>query len=392
LSRGPEKRPREEPVEPDEDRRSTALAFFGASVFLWTAIALIEAGPAYLQGLLAGDGSDAGAALLRSLGRWYSWGLLTPAIFWLARRFPVDRTLWRPFLLVHIPVSLAANAMHVSAWAVVRWLTDPVDGFSFFELLQAYFRGYFAFNLLAYWAILGGAYTLTALRRLHDRELRGARLQARTSRLEAELSRARLAALTARLQPHFLYNTLHTISEIVHTSPGTAERMIVGLGDMLRAVTDLSGSDEVRVSDELDLARAYLAIQQARFGDRLVAEIRADPSTLDATVPLLLIQPLVENAIRHGLDLHGRGRLIVQVARSGSRLVIEIRDSGRGVVGHPTEGIGLGATRSRLLELYGDDHELTLERQATGGTLVRLDLPGSWPDDELAADPMAIPA
>lgn len=235
---------------------------------------------------------------------------------------------------------------------------------------------YGAWGLLFYFLILAGCQAYDIYLRYRERELEAARLDARTSRLEARLAEARLAALTARLQPHFLFNTLNAMSELVHADPDAAERMIVRLGDLLRMVIQRGEEHWSSLAEEVELTEAYLALERARYGDRLRTAVEVDDGVRSARLPSLTLQPLVENAVRHGIaPLDRPGRVELRARRRDGRLRIEVRDDGTGPEEDRIEGIGLGTTRRRLRELYGDDFRLELRRREGGGALTVLEVP-----------------
>ncbi len=207
------------------------------------------------------------------------------------------------------------------------------------------------------------------------------------SELRNRLAEAELGSLRTQLQPHFLFNTLNTISALMRSDPDAGQRVIAGLGDLLRASLDQLREQQVSLDEELDFLRLYLDIQQARLGDRLSWDLDVQSDVRSALVPSLLLQPLVENAFRHGLEpKQGSGRVSVRVRRDGAALTIEIDDDGRGPGTLPcTEGIGLRNTRERLARLYDNDWSLDLQPGAECGTIVRIRLPFE-PDERLAAD------
>jgi sensor histidine kinase YesM len=225
--------------------------------------------------------------------------------------------------------------------------------------------------LLVYAAIAGCAHAIDLYRKYRRRELEATRLQAR-------LAHARLDALRAQLQPHFLFNTLNTVANLVRKGDRDgAVRTIAGLSDLLRLVLDGSHDDEVPLRAEVDFARRYLGLEQARFADRLVVEVDVSPDTEGALVPNLLLQPIVENAVRHGIARRpGAGRIRIEAARVEEHLVVRVTDDGPGP-GNGTEGrgLGLGNTRQRLEELYGDAQHLELRAAEDGGAVVEIVLP-----------------
>jgi LytS/YehU family sensor histidine kinase len=231
----------------------------------------------------------------------------------------------------------------------------------------------FPVEALHYWAIAGLLAAVEMHRALRERERAAARL-------EAELAQARLATLRARLQPHFLFNTLQSIALLIPRDPVAARRMTVHLGDLLRAAFAHGDTQEIALADELALVRAYLEIEAMRFRDRLTVRWELDAAPLDARIPDLLLQPLVENALRHGLwPTPGHGTLAVRVRHDAGRLVLEVEDDGVGLPADWRDGAyertGLGATRARLLALYGAAASLQLRAAPGRGTRATVSLP-----------------
>jgi LytS/YehU family sensor histidine kinase len=198
------------------------------------------------------------------------------------------------------------------------------------------------------------------------------------SELEARLAKTHLQVLKMQLQPHFLFNTLNTIAELVHTDPEAADQMITRLGKLLRLSLDHASHQVVPLRQEADFLRVYLEIEQVRFQDRLLVVWDLGADTLDAAVPTLLWQPVLENAIRHGVTpLAGRGRIVIDSRREGEDLVLEIRDNGQGLPpgGVPREGVGLRNVRERVAQLYGRRARFSLTPALGGGTVATLRLP-----------------
>jgi LytS/YehU family sensor histidine kinase len=197
------------------------------------------------------------------------------------------------------------------------------------------------------------------------------------SRLETELARAQLQALRTQLQPHFLFNTLHAISSLMDEDVRAARRMIARLADLLRTTLDTRDQQEVTLLRELETLQLYLDIERERFSDRLRVDLMVHPETLEARVPNLMLQPLVENAIRHGIaPLHAGGQITVSAARDEESLVLSVEDDGAGAgAGQPPEGVGLRNTRARLARLYPNSHELRIERPSEGGFRIQIIIP-----------------
>jgi LytS/YehU family sensor histidine kinase len=226
--------------------------------------------------------------------------------------------------------------------------------------------------LMTYTTVVGFTYALGYHREMQARAVREAQLQTR-------LMEARLKTLEAELHPHFLFNTLHAISTLIHTSPDAADRMISRLSDLLRLTFDRSGAARVTLHEELEFLQKYLEIEQTRFQDRLSVQFHVDPATLDAEVPRLILQPLVENAIKHGVSPRsGPGLVEISSRIDAGRLWLEVRDNGVGLSGSARtqfrSGVGLSNTRDRLEVLYGEAQTLEFS-ESDGGLTVRIALP-----------------
>ncbi len=282
----------------------------------------------------------------------WQWALFTPVIFWLSDRFPLDRRGWLRTFPLHLVFMLGFAVLDVVTDYTLSPLVDP----SLTANIPTRFSEEFFINVLNYAAVVAVGHALRFSRESSQRTLEA-------SRLQGELLRARLTALEMRLRPHFLYNTLHSIAALVRVQRGAeAISMIAGLGDLLRDVLDSDGAVEIPLRREVELARRYLAIEQIRFGDRLRIEVRIAPEVIDALVPTLLLQPLVENAVRHGIEADPGASLIEIDARAeGDALTLRVHDDASGASGHPArDGIGLGTTRERLREMFGENCSVAL--------------------------------
>ncbi|MEK6408187.1 MAG: histidine kinase [Acidobacteriota bacterium] len=306
----------------------------------------------------------------------YIWAGLTPFILWLARRFPIERWNWVRSLMVHLGVSLfigfATRVLH--DLMLFSLLADSGGSFSVSRLLMSvYFMT--DYGVMIYWLILLISYAFDYQRRYREGEVRA-------TRLEAQLAQAQLQALKMQLHPHFLFNTLHSISALVHKDPDAADKMIARLGDFLRLTLDNSGAQEVSLQQELEFLKCYLEIERIRFADRLTVQMDIEPQTLDARLPNLILQPIVENAIRHGISPRtGPGRIEIEARRLNGNLQVQVTDNGPGIPSASNtgaiikEGVGLANTQARLKQLYGNDHRLDLSNAAGGGLTVILEIP-----------------
>jgi LytS/YehU family sensor histidine kinase len=237
---------------------------------------------------------------------------------------------------------------------------------------------------IAFWCMAGVVHAIEFQRRAADREVL-------TSRLHAKLSEANLTALTARLQPHFLFNTLQGISTLLHRDPLAADAMLTRLSTLLRRVIEPPPRHEVTLATELELLEDYLAIAQARFGDRVTIRREVDPAARDGLLPYMALQPLVENAFEHGIARRaGHGTVTIAARRAGDTLEVSVSDDGHPMPGTPqADGVGLGTTRARLVALYGAAAALELGPAPGGGNRARLVVP--WHVTFAAPDPEPLP-
>jgi two-component system, LytTR family, sensor kinase len=349
-----------------------SIKTFATIMAFWTAIALAFATSTYALYSVKGSPIGWRQPIYWSLTEWYLWAALAPAIFWLARRFSLSRATWVRYLPVHLVAALLVHVVHESGYVIlerVSGLEDDLPPLSQSLLLFVTKRS--AFNLLVYSGIVAAAHALALHRRYRERE----RV---TLQLETKLARAQLEALKIQLQPHFLFNTLNTISALLHRDAEAADRVLSRLGDLLRLSLQHSGRQEVMLRQELEFLERYLEIQQTRFQDRLTVRFDADPEVLDALVPTLVLQPLVENAVRHAIEPRaGPGHLSIRARRHDGRLSLEVADDGPGLVPATLSGsgIGLANTRARLEQLYGKAHCFSLTNAPTGGLVVTLEIP-----------------
>ena len=335
----------------------------------WTIVGLAYAGQLYLSQPNIGWQ----LALGRALGDWYVFAILSVPAMWVASRFPFAARKWRFALVVH----LVSGALFSLGWMTLRaalehWRThNEMDPMTFSAAFgQALVAARF-FTFLIYWGIIIGHHAFAYYQKFHEREVQAAELETR-------LAQARLQALQMQLNPHFLFNTLNAISSLMHKDVEEADRMIVNLSDLLRYALDSTEAQEVPLRQELDFLDRYLKIQQARFGDRLNVRREISSDALDALVPNLLLQPLVENAIEHGISPHARrGEIVLRAKRTSGQLELEVQDNGDGLAvnGQVVDGIGLSNTRARLSQLYGNAQSIGLSNLAEGGLVVRILIP-----------------
>lgn len=371
-------------------RRSARWA---AILACWTLVALFFTSQIVMQTAFMGRPVMWWRAALWQLFSTYLWVLLTPLVLWLGRRFPIERQRWVRGLVIHLVASVLLTLVHQAVDALVLPALGYPPSSKFKSYADAY-RTFLAFNLhlqvLTYWGTLGIGYIVGYYRKYRERELRA-------SQLETRLAQARLQMLKMQLHPHFLFNTLNTISELVHKDAEAADRMITNLSDLLRISLDKVGVQEVPLKQELEFLRKYLEIEQTRYQHRLSVEMNIDPQALDARVPNMILQPLVENAIIHGIAPRGEGgRIKIEAARADHLLLLRVSDNGRGLAHSREEaalrvGVGLANTRARLAQLYGAAHHFQLGDAPAGGVFVNLAIPFQEDDGhaaELIADRM----
>jgi two-component system LytT family sensor kinase len=313
-------------------------------------------------------------AIGRNLIDWYVFALLSMPALWLARRIPIERADWGRRVTIHA----AASAMFSLGWMALRslvvgalQLTEGGREMSFTEAFTHALVATFFFNVAVYWVVAGYGHTVNYYRKFQERELRA-------SELETRLAHARLQALQMQLNPHFLFNTLHAISSLMHKNVEAADRMLTRLSDLLRHALEGTDTQVVPLREELDFLRRYLEIEQTRFGPRLTVRYDIAPDTLDAEVPNLVLQPLVENAIRHGIEpLSSAGQIELYARREAGMLRLQVLDNGKGLPPGALldEGVGLANTRARLQQLYGIAHRIEAGNRPEGGFAVRIAIP-----------------
>lgn len=348
--------------------RSRVFWIVAWSFLFWTTIGVFFAAQLHFAGMAWST------ALEWSLPRWYTWGLVTPAIFRLDRRLIESLALgWR--ILLHIPLAIAWTLLAIALRLIVR----PLRGASLPNNVAAFFLERLGPDLTIYTLIAAVSLVIAYTGRLKARERQA---QDRAATLERRLAEAHFHNLRAQLQPHFLFNALNTISAFTESDPPTARRLTGQLGDLLRASLSHTSRPLVSLAEELTFLDDYLAIEGARFGDRIVVNVTADDDATDVAVPSFLLQPLVENALRHGVGpRQAGGRVDVSATREKSMLVLRVRDNGVGLKPgwdlSASQGIGLNNLRSRLEQLYGRDDLLEMTGNDAGGVDVTVKVPSA---------------
>jgi len=335
-------------------------------VALYLAVGLVPGLLSAIQMWALDPGLTLAAALAWQVPPWLAWIALAPAVVALAHRFPLERTRWRASLPVHVVACGAAAIAHAAfSWWVWRWIHPFLPDVPPITAIGILARKFALLELLVYASVVAAAHALA--------------WRVAAAELEGRLARAQLDALKTQLHPHFLFNTLHAVSVLVRKGDGDAAvRALADLGGLLRLSLDAAGEQEVALERELAFVARYLDLEKLRFGDRLGVAVDVDPDTLTARVPNLLLQPLVENAVKHGLA--GRtaaGMVTISAHRRGAVLELAVRDDGAGPASgwERAGGVGLANVRARLARLHPGRHTFALEPAPGGGTVARVTLP-----------------
>lgn len=342
-------------------------------VGLWTILAIFTASNRVLVFATSGRPLRWAEELASHLGAWYLWALLAIVVVRLGRRVPLERARWARAVALHLPASALLAFVHI----LIDYPLDRALGVPAAATFRSYVVGYYQYNVLTYWLILGVGSAFEYYRRYREREIRA-------SQLEARLAEARLEALRHQLHPHFLFNALNAVSALMHRDVAAAERVLVRLSELLRTAIDGDGAQEVSLRRELEFVESYLDIMQVRFEGRLDVSMEIASEALDVPVPSLILQPLVENAVLHGVAPRpAGGRVTVRARLAGGRLELCVLDDGPGLV-EPVEaamrrGVGLANTRARLAQIYGDAHRFHVGTAAGGGAEARVTIPAAGP-------------
>jgi two-component system LytT family sensor kinase len=344
-------------------RRRWRIAADVAAIF--TALGLLFSTQIYLDALYARRSVTPAQAITLALAGWYGWAVLSPVVVWLARRLPLTR----PFRVSHVAVHGVASVVFTFGKMAATGALLGAAGFGPQHVMSTV---NIPLNLVVYWAIVGSVWALDL-----SRQQRAAWLRA--SQLEASLVTARLDALALQLQPHFLFNTLNSIAELMHENVESAEHMVARLSALLRASLEAPAGHEVPLDQELAFLDEYLSIERVRFEERLRVQMYIDPAARASLVPRLLLQPIVENAVRHAVaPRRNGGTITIEASVDSDRLTMSVSDDGPGLrrvdAASAGAGIGLANVRARLHALYGDAQRLEVGERESGGVVVRIDL------------------
>ncbi len=342
-------------------------------VGMWTLIGLAFASQLYLSDNQLGRSITWTEAIGAPLEDWYVYGLLSIPVIWLSRLYPPEGASKLATAGIHLLAALGFSL----AWVALRTLVEQVgsrlsgDPLSFDEVFGPLLARTFPFNLLIYGMILTVSHALDYYRKYHERTVQALEL-------EKHLTEARLQALLHQLKPHFLFNTLNGIASLMHSDVDAADRMLVRLSELLRITMSHTGAPRTTLREEVAFLERYLDIEKIRFRKRLEVTLAIAPEALDAQIPSLILQPMVENAVKHGIEPHARtGRIELGASVEAGRLLLTVADNGSGIPegGPARQGIGVANTRTRLRELYGDEQKFELVNRPEGGLCVRVTLP-----------------
>lgn len=343
---------------------------------VWTLFALFFASQFALQNQLSPNPVSFWRILMWQLVSGYIWFVISPIILYLARRFPFDEGRWRTSVPVHLfaCIAIALGQLLLDTFFLTRLGYPANRSFpNFFEAYKFFVLVNVHLSILIYMGVVAIWSTYSYYQKYRERLLEA-------SQLEARLAQSRLQVLKMQLHPHFLFNTLNAISELIYKDPESADRMLTDLSDLLRLSFENLEVQEISLKQELEFLEKYLEIEQMRFNDRLSVNMHIAPDVLDASVPNMILQPLVENAIKHGIAPRSSGgRIDINAFRSNGHLEIDVSDDGLGVpfgdLQNLPEGVGLSNTRRRLMHLYGKEHRFDLRKLEKGGLGVSLEIP-----------------
>jgi two-component system, LytTR family, sensor kinase len=349
---------------------------------LWSAVVVLFALQWYSYDVLHGHPGPFFVYLRWNMEQWYTWLLLSPLVLWLAAKRPIDPRHPQRALLLHLLASVLFAFVAVSVQSVISRLVEPASK-SILNNMAFILSKDLAMGIVTYWGLTALAQTLHFYKENSNRQIR-------ESQLERQLAQAQLKVLQMQLHPHFLFNTLHAIGTLVYEDPKSAEQMLLNLGSLLRVFLEQEAAQTISLRRELHLVDLYLSIQKIRFQDRLTVRSVIDPETLDCAIPSLLLQPLVENAVVHGIaknpgndeieisSSHQRGRLVIKISNANSTLLNEVRPDGGGW------GVGLSNTMQRLAQTYDGAAKLSINARAPRGVVCEISMPFAKSASELS--------
>jgi two-component system LytT family sensor kinase len=352
---------RDKPLELQPPRRTLSVLVIGSSAYaMYRMIQTVLFGAKFVE-----QGVTAGQRVVVAATDGAIMALTAPLAMWASKRFPLAPSpSWRN-ILAHLAIAFASALAWMASLTIVF---SVVTGTAFSNPFRIANLSWFTSNLFAYSLFVAIIHVVSFQERARESELH-------TALLQSQLSTARLETLKAQLHPHFLFNTLHTISELIHIDPKAADAMVIRLGRLLRLSLEYTGEAEVSLEREVEVLTVYLDLHRMRH-DRLEATIDIDPSLHGALVPPMIFQPLVENSLRHGINRRSTsGSISIVAERIGERLRLAVRDDGIGLPEHLVEGVGLTNTRTRLAQLYDREESFVLRPRGGGGTEAIVEFP-----------------
>lgn len=343
-----------------------------ASLGISTLLGIIFSVEKYISALMDGKSITVLEAMAYAMVSWYTFGLLALPSLYLFSRYPFQRGRFFSRFTVYLVASLLFSFLHTIITHLL-WYRRFGPRFVVSDELPMHLVVHYSFNVVIFACILGAYYLVTYYHSYREKELRA-------SQLETQLSMSRLQVLKMQIQPHFLFNTLHAIGALMYESVEAAHNMLTKLSDLLRVSLEGTDQQEVTLEEEIHFLSQYLDIQRVRFQDRLAITLDISPDTRNALIPSMILQPLVENAIKHGVEPHaGQAEVKVSSWLDDSGLKVRIADNGPGLTEssklEAEKGVGLANTRERLRHLYGDRGSLSLENGPSGGLIVTLSIP-----------------
>ena len=339
---------------------------------IWTIVALFFSTQVFMMYYSENQPIPYAKAFFVQAAACYLWALVTPLVLWLARRYRIDRNNWHKKVIFHVALSVALSSVliviHFVIYMVIVGRTNRITPYWAFDYLYPNLDRW----LLVYWFIFLMSHASNYYHSYREGELKA-------SRLKTQLAQSQLEALKMQVHPHFLFNTLHSISALLSKDTEAARKMITRLGDFLRLTLESGGANEVTLRQELEFLNGYLEIERIRFQDRLTTKIEVDPAVLNVHVPNLILQPIVENALRHAIARTNSGTVEISAIPRNGAVRIEVRDNGPGLepllATRGSKGVGLANTKARLIGLYGSAAKFELRNRPSGGLTVMLEVP-----------------
>ena len=342
-------------------------------IAVWMLPTVADVADTYLSRRVSGPVTSLAHVIVLISPGWLAWVLFTPAIFWLGHRIRLQRPVRARVVSAHLALSIVAGLLHAAVFTTVVQLFDNRPSIGIMPRYVMTVEDWLPISMLLYWMTLVAGYALEGQQRERVQALR-------TTELEGQLARSELAVLRAQLHPHFLFNALNTAVSLVRANqPEDGVRVLTHLGDLLRQLVH-GVEQEITLREEMEILESYLEIERARFGARLAIDVEISPELYEAYVPALVLQPLVENALRHGVGARDApGRVTIDAHAGGEVLSLCVRDDGPGLSAATASaarpGVGIANTRARLARLYGDVSSLVLRNAAGGGAESIVTLP-----------------